>query len=507
MPCKSLGIKFFCPKLHMTKTELPPDNTPPSAYEACRFYSLTPAVPKRLNHVFIVEFQEYERGPAFARIVIDIECNKYTQQWINAHPRFKRDCSPLVLFQLKDFLLQYKLVEVPAGAVKVIKGGVQDKRDERNETYFVIKLEILNDRILQNWLFPLANLANTHIDDQLSAFFARRPDCIPDVARTIKVLGDYGKLLQEDARVLAVEQAERFSKLSQCDGKKILFADESGDPGFKDWWSSYITAVSVIDEAKVDAVREALRKLLIEAWAPQEPPREMHFSKIDSVKRKQLAMGLSRLVVEYDIQLYCFEATKAHYLKYLLRCEAEYRKNEEYPVQTTITELPTNPKANVIFNFLALFVEEIVGHIGGELLSQGKNLLLCHDRKHRVWMNEAVAFGARRGGDLIRRQSEGIYGKPLAPHVEFELVDSELEPCLWFSDWIAGEMRAWAAGHDFSPGLEQCISNFVLIGYDEEGKKVATRRPGEPSFQIFDDIPRLIPMDEDAAPLAAEQGE
>ena len=450
-----------------------------------------------------IDFHKFYGGPIFSKIKIEIDCNRYTQLWLNTHPTYKIDCKPLLLFTLKDFLLEHKLAQAPYGRIEVVNAASVDKRDPRLETYFTISLEILDVTILQNWLMPLANLANSHIDDQLRAFFIRHPECRPTKQRTNHILKEQKMLLESDAKAEEVLRRSRREKLPQKNGAVHLFADESGDPGFKDWESCYLTSVAVVDESKTSSLRKELLDLIPKYWKGKFPT-ELHFSKIPASKKEAVAADIARLVNTFDVKIYCFEAIKSHYLKYLLRCEAEFNRNEELPVKTLITSLPSNPKANIVFNFLSLLTEELVAHVGNDALTWGKDMHLFHDRKHRSWMNDALNAGVTRGIKLIKTSSAKNYGALLAPTTEFTLANSEQEPCLWIADWFCSEIIAWQKGANFSSALESCLQNAIFIGYDNLGKKASAKRPGGEIIEEFPDTPREIPIATDAPPLPEE---
>lgn len=485
----------------MPTTPIPPDETPDTTHEHCLLTPHFPANPKRVGHAFCVFWEEYKDGPAFCGFEIQIDCNRYAQLFINSHPQWKRNCIPFILGELKAYLLELKTIEVPLGPPTIIEGGVTDSGDERIYLSFKITAQILNPKRIQNWLLPIANMA-AHIDDQMVRFYQTHPECIPSPSRMGKVLAEHREKVLKLAHEKQSRQNAEYAKIRPANGKWLLFADESGDPGFKDWFSSYITVVCCIEEDKVPLVRKDLNALLKKHWP--SPPPEIHFSKISKEKREALTVDLAQCIKEHGIKVYCFEAIKVNYLKYLVRCEAELNKDDETPVKTNIIEMTKDAKANVIFNFLSLSIEEIVGHIGSEALSAARNVHIIHDRKHRSWMNEAIEGGVKKGAELIRSFSEGKYGHKIAPTINCEIKPSHQEPCLWLSDWIANEVGNWNKGVEFSPALESCIGSFIFIGYDQAGIKSGTYRPGTLSHIQFPDIPRQIYRGAGAPELPAD---
>ena len=180
------------------------------------------------------------------------------------------------------------------------------------------------------------------------------------------------------------------------------------------------------------------------------------------------------------------------FLKHLFRCHAEARFAEEMPLNITWHDLVTDKDYFLQSNFLAITVEEVVSGLAIDFLVNGITADFYHDRKYRVWMNEALELGFKRGIETARKHAQGFFGLSIAPTVNFAVADSESEPCLWLSDWIANELRGWAHHQNLSPAFEKAKQNMRFVGFDEHGVKHTSRDIGGHGDVELPELPREI---------------
>src|SRR6267143_34762 len=92
-------------------------------------------------------------------------------------------------------------------------------------------------------------------------------------------------------------------------------------------------------------------------------------------------------------------------------------------------------------------------------------------------------------GSRCERELMAPYDLPKAAGLSFlrgsncfatVIADSESKPCLWLSDWIANELRAWCYHRPFSPAFEKAKQNIRFVAFDEHGDKAFGERHRRP---------------------------
>lgn len=460
-------------------------------YEHCYMGQRNGLSPNVMDHIFVVDFEEYINGPKISTIRFYLTADEMGQKFINDHPTWKRNCTPLGLFVLQEWFWKIKILEIEQNIKFKLTGGVEHTGG--GCIFIEVEAEIFDTNQLQNWLLPIVNFTNTHILDQLHAFYEEHPEILPSGARRDKIFKEFYDQIDVKRGISEENQRLRLKEYKPPTGSLAVFADESGDIGFKKLWDSYITTYCIIPEQSLEKVRSSLEEIIEKCW-PNTKPDELHFNKIPEKKREAVLELIAKVVKGNDVKLLCFEAQKEFYLKYLIRCQAEFRRREEIPVNVVLTELLGNPKANVKFNFLSLLFEEAIAHIGIDSIRMEKNLKVFHDRKKAFWMNEALENGVEASKDMIKSFSADFYGKEICPTIEFSIVDSHEVACLWISDWVSREVSKWITGAEFTKQFKSIQDSILYIGFDNNGVKRGTKELGKPTDIEFPDIPRDIDL-------------
>jgi hypothetical protein len=299
------------------------------------------------------------------------------------------------------------------------------------------------------------------------------------------------KKLESKHTALALEQTKRRTLIQSPTQKIRIFIDESGDVGFREVKDVYVFAPVAVPESQYGTVAAELRALLAKHWG-KSPPREVHMSKVPEAMRGALREDMARIITANEVQVLCFAMAKWPFIKHLFRCHAQARFNEEMPLNITWHDLVTDKDYFLQANFLALTVEEVVSGLAIDFLVSGIAADFYHDRKHRVWMNDALELGFRRGVETARRYAISYFGLAVVPDVTFSIADSESEACLCLSDWIANELRAWFHHQPFSAAFEKAKQNIRFVGFDEHGVKHTSREIGGYGEEELPDLPREI---------------
>jgi hypothetical protein len=107
-------------------------------------------------------------------------------------------------------------------------------------------------------------------------------------------------------------------------------------------------------------------------------------------------------------------------------------------------------------------------------------------------MNNALEVGFQKGIETARKHAETFFGIAVVPTMKFAVADSENEPCLWLSDWLANELRAWFHHQPLSSAFEMAKVNMRFVGFDEHGVKHTSREIGGHGEEVLPDLPREI---------------
>ncbi len=438
---------------------------------------------------FTVEERWTENQQPILRLTVVTEMDDPVQRYIAQHPVFSRDCRPFVLWAVYDALWMLKLVEAGVEEPRVYRIGLQDSRRGG-----VIRVVICAQAFYEAGGTPLVHLvnyANTHVFDQLAKVSDTNPAGRPSTEWLGETKDRFYRERAEKAVAEKRQQELNLHRRPESGDPLCLFIDESGDIGFGTAAHRYITCGVAIQQAKVEAVRARVREIIVENWRG-EPPKELHFSKMPESKFQPVTESLAAVFLEQAEEAVCFAGFNVDFLRYLLRCEAEFNRLKERPIQTNVADLLANPDGHVGRKHLILTTEELITHFGVNSLMSGASLTIVHDRKHRPWMNAALEKGFERSKDTIAAIAEAMYGRKMHPAMQFTVAASESEPCLWLSDWIAWEFGAWLRDEPFSPAFEKVCAKIRFLTYGDSGEKISIERPGGRPLARYPDWPREI---------------
>lgn len=456
---------------------------PSEIYESCLQLRKT-TQPDVLDDLLEIRFIHVPTRKVLKRTRFFVTADDPTSAWIRSHPTFQRGCWPFGLMALHQWFWQIKFVEVEGK--ETIEGGIVDPKVGTT----TIRAEF-DDFEGEGWLVPLVNLANTHLLDQLRQFYKDAPTAFPTPQRISDVMAAEMKKFEEKHKALALEQTKR-QRLIQVPTEKVrIFIDESGDIGFREVQDVYAFAAVIVPEGKHAKMVEELRGLLAKHWG-KNAPREIHMSETPVGKKGAVCEDLARVVTDNDVRVLCFGMEKWPFIKHLFRCHAEARFTEELPLNLTWHDLTTDKDFFLQANFLALTVEELVSGLAIDFLVNGVTADFYHDRKYRVWMNEALGLGFKRGIGTAKKLAQDYFGLSIVPKITFAIADSESEPCLWLADWIANELRAWCDQQPFSNAFEKAKRNIRFVAFDEHGVKHSGKDIGGYGEETFPDLPREI---------------
>ena len=215
-------------------------------------------------------------------------------------------------------------------------------------------------------------------------------------------------------------------------------------------------------------------------------------AQVPDAKRAAIREDFARIVRENDITILGCTVEKEAFIKHLFRCHASARRSEENPLDLTWNDLINDRSYFLQANTLATTVELVVSHLALDFLTSGTAAVFNHDRKHRDWMNTALGLGFSRGLETAKKLAEAHFGISTAPSASFNVADSRTEPCLWLSDWVSGELRAWAFNKPLSSELESIKPQMTFLGFRNDGVKCLSHDIGVVAETEFPDLPRVL---------------
>lgn len=458
-------------------------SAPLDIYEGCQRYMRVkdPAV---LDDMLEITFTHVPTQTMLKRMRFYITADEATTNWIRRHPTFSRGCWPLGLFALHDWMWQQKFVEVDTK--EVVEGGLDDPRV--GKTFIRAEFENFEDGI---WFAPLVNIANTHIYDQLGQFYKDSPQAKTTPSRIPQILAEERAKADAKQRAKVVAQMARRHLLKTPTKTVKVFIDESGDVGFQRINDVYVFSPVIVPEDRYQNARRAIDDLRAKHWGTNGPA-EIHMSQVPESKRAAIRADFASIILENDISVLGCIIEKEAFIKHLFRCHAAARYTEEDALNVTWHELINDKTYYLQANTLATTVELIVMHLALDFLTSGTASVFTHDRKHRAWMNEALNLGFGRGVEEAKKLAHSFFGVSTAPAVSFTVADSSSEPCLWLSDWISNELRAWAFQSSLSPELKRIKSRLSFLGFRKDGVKATSKEIGGVADREFPDLPRLL---------------
>jgi hypothetical protein len=440
--------------------------------------------PDVLDDLLEITFIHVATSRILKRARCYIRADDATNQWIKEHPTFSRGCWPMGLFQLHDWMWEKKFVDVEEK--EVVEGGLIDPNI--GTTHIRAEIENFEEGI---WFAPLVNFANTHIFDQLKQFYIDSPEAQTNPERIPEVMAEARAkaAAKQQQRVLA--QAQRRPLIKKPVRQLRVFIDESGDVGFRQIDDVYVFAPVIISGNRYDGVSGALRDMRAKHWGANAPS-EIHMAKIPESKRAAVRADFAQIIVENGVQIIGCTIEKRAFIKHLFRCHAAARPTEDYPLDLTWVELINDRTYRLQATTLATTVELVILHLAIDFLTSGASAVFTHDLKHRQWMNHALNAGFERGISEAKKVASAFFGLEIAPTLDFAVVDSKDEPCLWLSDWVSNELRGWAFHRPFSPELDGIKSNMTFLGFREDGVKCASSDIGGHADREFPDLPREL---------------
>lgn len=380
---------------------------------------------------------------------------------------------------------QTKFVEVESK--KIVKGGLHDPNF--GTTYIRAELDNFEDDSV--WFALLVNIANTHVYDQLKQFYKDSPHAKTDPSRIPQIIAEERARAGAKQRATVVAQMACRHLLKTPTKTVKVFIDESGDVGFQRINDVYVFAPVIIPEERYQNVRCAIDALRAKHWGTNAPA-EIHMSQVPESKRSAIRGDFASIILENDVSILGCTIEKGAFIKHLFRCHAAARYTEEDALNVTWHELINDKTYYLQANTLATSVELIVMHLALDFLTGGTAAVFTHDRKYRAWMNDALNLGFRRGVEEAKNIALSFFGLSTAPTVSFNVADSVSEPCLWLSDWISNELRAWSFHTPYSPELERVKSRMTFLGFMTNGVKATSTEIGGVAEREFPDLPRLL---------------
>lgn len=452
-------------------------------FEHCQHIRKTQA-PDVLDDLLELTFVHVPTQTMLKRMRFYVWTDGATANWIRKHPTFSRGCWPVGLFTLHDWMWEKKFVEVETK--EVVEGGLHDP--SIGKTFIRAEFENFEEG---TWFAPLVNIANTHIYDQLAQFYKDSPHAKTTAARIPQILADERSKADAKRRADLIAQMDRRHLLKTPTRNVKVFIDESGDVGFQNIRDVYVFAPVIVPDGKHTLVTNFVDGLRAKHWG-ESAPMEIHMSQVPVSKRAAVRADFATVIKENDISILGCIIEKEAFIKHLFRCHTAARRTEESPLNVSWDELINDKSYYLQANTLATTVELVVMHLALDFLTSGTAAVFTHDRKHRTWMNEALDLGFSRGVEEAKKIAQSFFGVGTAPAVSFAVADSRSEPCLWLSDWISNELRAWVFQKSLSPELESIKSNMSFLGFRSDGVKASAKDIGGVADQEFPDIPRLL---------------
>ena len=440
--------------------------------------------PDVLDDLLEITFTHVPTQTMLKRMRFHIWADEGTAAWVRSHPTFRRGCWPIGLYNLHDWMWDIKFVEVDGK--KVIEGGSVDPKI--GTTYIRAEFENFEDGV---WFAPLVNIANTHIFDQLKQFYIDQPGAKTSPARIPKIMAEELAKFAAKEKATSKAQLERRRLLRTPSRTVRVFIDESGDVGFQQIQDVYVFAPVIVPEDCYREVSSQIDNLRKKHWGTNAPS-EIHMTEVPESKRAAIRADLAQIVSEHKIAIIGCVFEKKSFIKHLFRCHAVARYSEEMPLNLTWNDLINDRSYFLQANTLATTVEVLVTHIALDFLTTGTTAVFTHDKKHWQWMNNALDLGFRRGLDEGRKLAEAYFGVSTAPTASFNVANSESEPCLWISDWVSNELRAWCFNKPLSPELESIKPQMTFLGLRNDGVKCSSRDIGVLAETEFPDLPRPL---------------
>lgn len=433
--------------------------------------------------------EDASSGQHLTRLTISVHPDEEVWSHYLNHPLWKCDPRPLVIESLREVMWKVKLCRAEPESPFQIKMAVQYRQG--GTINMILKAEVLYDSG-GSTILHLVNYANTHLLDLHKKLFRQIPNAKPILKHFIRLKAEYDAELEARHSLRREEKKKLLSSRPTNTGELAVFIDESGDIGLRTPVELYISTATVLPSTNLHTVRDELKSIIVDNWPGNSQPNELHFSKIPETKLPSVLSAMASCLCNNAGYVTVSTGRKDNFLFHLLRCEAENRRTEDTPVVTHWSDVLESPDSQAGRMMLTLLAEDLVTHVGIQALQKGKSLRLCHDRKHKEWMNEALSDGFERSKTAIAAAAEMSYGTRLYPEMSFELRHSQDEPCLWLSDWISWEVGRWFHGESLSSAFGKCAKMMTFLHYDDIGTKVETQTLGGNVSTEYPDYPRDI---------------
>jgi hypothetical protein len=434
-----------------------------------------------LDHQLTIDFYDDSRQQLIAEASFEVKADADTQSYISSHPTYCKNAWVVGLFALYDWMWATKILEVRGE--RIVEAGYLDP--QRGLTSIKARFSKVDG---DSWLVPLANFANTHIQDQLRALYEEHPEALPDGARLPSIFAELVKRNRERTAEALLKQATNRSQFLSKNGPALtVIVDEAGDPGLRKQDSLYCLSALIIESANLTAMRAEVKKIL-DLWP--NPPAEIHFTKVSQRLQNLVSQRLAAAAQTHARSIRCYAFNKWNFLKHLMRNHIEARRDEETPLNIIWTDLINDGRYASQAALLAKSTERIVVDLALEVCGTDVPSDLIHDRKHRRWMNSALESGFRSGQRISENEAKDFFGVAVPQKWTFSLINSKTEPLLWVSDWISHELLGWFEGHKFSPAFESLRGKLVFSGIEDDlGQMGEASWPGESTSFIYPDIP------------------
>jgi hypothetical protein len=433
----------------------------------------------------------YDRpgGQLLCEFHLELDLNPAAQHYILNHPRWKKDMRPLILWVIREILLNVKIVDAEYGVEEKKSCGLEDaKRGVVFEGRLWTKKHVEQEDV--TWIH-VCNYANTHIRDSLDQIFAKSPGSVPtgdDIRQTRQFFRDQHE--QQQAERARRQEAARITRRLGTQSLSI-FVDESGDTGFKAGGIYVSTAVCIPTE-EVGKVRAALRHVLELCWFRQNLPPELHFAKMGSAKQDRVARLMAKIVRRLNCRVLTYIIPKQPFLRRLSRSEAEFHRERAEPIHIHWNDLLVSNKTAASNWLLSYLLDETISHIVIANLDDLAEVRIIHDRKLYPWQTQAMEQGAVLARQTVEGYVREFYGDDTAPLIHMEHQASELEPCLWLADWIGWEIQRSLRDGGVSPNLVAVFPKTTSLVIDTEGVKAEVDLQTEKRLHTFPDLPRDI---------------
>jgi hypothetical protein len=435
---------------------------------------------------FTIEESSAESGKLIVRTIVTVSGDDGIQRYLSKHPVFASEPRPFFLWLIYDVSWKIKMVLAEHGKPRVTNvrmGAMQGGSIE-----MTISAEVFYESG-GDTLLHLVNYA-AHAFHAVQTVQEKHLDRFPEqwLAGTRERF--YAERAGERQKEKAAQELHLRARVRDQIGRS-LYIDESGDLGLEDASHYYISCGVVVKNDRVQTLEQSLKNIIAENWRGSAP-KEIHFSQLPDTKFDNVTSALAECFDAHVESAVCFAGENLQFFRHLLRCEAEFNRIRERPIETNIADLIADQDAHPRRKLLIFLAEELISHVGMDCIVAGADLQTVHDRKHKDWANRALEKGFSRSQDAIRQVAAEIFGQQLCPVMSFRVAASETEPCLWLSDWIAYEFGAWLRGGDLSPAFLRVQSRVAFFGFGEAGEKVRFDGPGGNVVAHYPDWPREI---------------